>query len=187
MLLATLRNPGAGRQATNNLTPQEETMKTLLLRALVGLAIGFPAAALAQEKEEATPFLYRAIPASPQIAQQLEATNAQFDEAINKHDAVAVAALFTANATLVGPEGIFSGRDSIAKHYTDWFQRWNPSDQITKLSYVYAFGDDLCGIGGLTVTVNGPIHGGRYLIHVYTRVRDTWKIRVAVDKYRPGP
>jgi hypothetical protein len=88
--------------------------------------------------------------------------------------------------SLVGPEGVFSGRDSIAKHYTDWFQRWNPSDHKTKLSYVYAFGDELCGIGGLTVTVKGSIHGGHYLIRVYSRVRDTWQIRAGVDKY-PRP
>jgi hypothetical protein len=62
------------------------------------------------------------------------------------------------------------------------FQRWNHSDHITKLSYVYAFGDDLCGIGGLTVTVKGSIHGGQYLMRAYTRVRDTWQIRVQVDK-----
>jgi ketosteroid isomerase-like protein len=158
-------------------------MITRLLGALVGLAISFALPTFAQEKEEATPFLYRAIPASPH--QQLDATNSQFDEAINKHDAVAVAALFTANETLVVPEGVFSGRDSIAKHYTDWFQRWNPSDHITKLSYVYAFGGDLCAIGGWSVTVypGRPMHGGGYLIRVYTRVRDTWKIRVQVDKY----
>ena len=159
------------------------------LVALVGLAIGFAFPIYAQEKEEPTPFLYRAIPASPQIAQQLDAINSQFDEAINKHDADAVAALFTTKATLVAPEGVFSGRDSIAKHYTDWFQRSNPSDHITKLSYVYAFGDDLCGIGGRSVTANPgyPLQGGGYLIHVYTRVRDTWKIRLQVDKYMTGP
>ena len=165
-------------------------MKTRLLFPLVGLAISFALPIFAQEKEEPTPFLYRAIPASPQIAQQLDATNSQFDEAINKHDAVAVAALFTANATLVVPEGVFSGPDSIAKHYTDRFQRGNPSDHITKLSFVYAFGDDLCGIGGRSVTVNpGRVipQGGGYLIRVYTRVRDTWKIRVEVDKHRTGP
>ena len=160
-------------------------MKTRLLGALVGLAISLALPALAQEKEEATPFRFRAIPASPQIAQQLDATNSQFDEAINKHDAVAVAALFTANATLVVPEGVFSGPDSIAKHYTDKFQRGNPSDHITKLSYVYAFGGDLCAIGGWSVTFHPgrPIPGGSYLIRVYTRVGDTWKIRVQVDKY----
>ena len=82
------------------------------------------------------------------------------------------------------PQGIFSGRDSIAKYLTDHFQRWNPSDQITKLSYVYAFGDDLCGIGGLTLNINASLpHSGAYLIGVYTRVRDTWQIRVEVVKY----
>ena len=67
------------------------------------------------------------------------------------------------------------------------FQRWNSSGQLTKLSYVYAFGDDLCAIGGWTVTVHGSHQGGGYLIRVYTRVGDTWKIRVVVDKYRIGP
>jgi uncharacterized protein (TIGR02246 family) len=165
-------------------------MKIQSVVALVGLAISFAMPIFAQEKEEPTPFLYRAIPASPQIAQQLDAINSQFDAAINKHDADAVAALFTTKATLVEPEGVFSGRDSIAKHYTDWFQRSNPSDHITKLGYVYAFGDDLCGIGGRSVTVNPgrviPQVGG-YLIRVYTRGPDTWKIRVQVDKYRAGP
>ena len=66
----------------------------------------------------------------------------------------------------------------------------NPSKQLTKLSYVYAFGDDLCGIGGRTVTVNTntarPLQGGGYLIRVYTRVGTTWKIRLEVDKYMAG-
>ena len=160
-------------------------MITRLLLAVAALAIGLPLPARAQEKEEATPFQFRAIPASPQIAQQLDATNSQFDAAFNKRDAVAVAALFTANETLVVPEGVFSGQDSIAKHYTDWFQRGNHSDHITKLSYVYAFGGDLCAIGGWSVTFNPgrPIPGGGYLMRVYTRVHDTWKIRVQVDKY----
>jgi uncharacterized protein (TIGR02246 family) len=159
-------------------------MKIRLLFALVGLAISPTLPAIAQEKEEANPFLYRAILATPQIAQQLEPTNRQYEEAWNKHDAVAVAALFTANATLVAPLGTFSGRDGIEKYFTDVFHRFNPSDLLTKLSYVYAFGDDLCAIGGWTDKhVRPPIQGGGYLIRVYTRVRDTWKIRVEVAKY----
>ena len=165
-------------------------MKKHLVVPLVILAIRFALPAIAQEKEETNPFLYRAIPASPQIAQQLDVINRQLDEASNKHDAVAVAALFTTNATLVTPLGIFSGRDGIEKYFTDVFQRFNPSDQLTKISYVYGFGGDLCAIGGRTVTVNQatrPIQAGAYLIRVYTRVRDTWKIRVEVDKYTAFP
>ena len=164
-------------------------MKTHLVLTLVGLAISFALPTFAQEKEEANPFLYRAILASPQLAQQLDAINRQLDEAFNKHDAVAVAALFTTNATLVAPLGIFSGRDGIEKYFTEVFQRFNPSDQLTKISYVYAFAEDLCAIGGRSVTANPgyPLQGGGYLICVYTRVRDTWKIRVEVDKYMTGP
>jgi hypothetical protein len=40
-------------------------MKTRLLGALVGLAISLAVPTFAQEKEEATPFLYRAILATP--------------------------------------------------------------------------------------------------------------------------
>jgi ketosteroid isomerase-like protein len=139
---------------------------------------------LLKRKRRLNPFPFTPIPAGPQLVQQIEAINRKFDEAIDKHDAAAVAAFFTANGTLVTPQGSFSGRDSIAKYFTDDFQRWNPSDQITKLSYVYAFGDDLCGIGGLTLNINAPLpHSGAYLIRVYTRVRDTWQIRVEVVKY----
>jgi ketosteroid isomerase-like protein len=158
-------------------------MKTRLLGLLAGLAISFALPVVGQEKEEANSFFYRAIPASPQVAQQLEPINLQLDDAVNKHDATAAVALFTANATIVTPLGVFSGRDGIAKYFTDVFQRWNPSDQLTKLSYVYAFGDELCAIGGFTATVNGHQHSGGYLIRVYTRVNDTWKIRVNVPKY----
>jgi hypothetical protein len=90
----------------------------------------------------------------------------------------------------VSPLGIFSDRDGIEKHFTDVFQRFNPSDRLTKITNVYAFADDLCAIGGYTVTVNQatrPIQAGGYLIRVYTRVRDTWKIRATVEKYMTGP
>jgi ketosteroid isomerase-like protein len=80
--------------------------------------------------------------------------NRQLDEAFNKHDAVAVAALFTTNATLVAPLGIVSGRDGVEKYFADVFQRVNPSDQLTKISYVYAFGGDLCAIGGRSLTID---------------------------------
>jgi hypothetical protein len=56
-------------------------------------------------------------------------------------------------------------------------------NNIAKLSYVYVFGDDLRGIGGVTLNINAPLpRAGAYLIRVYTRVRDTWQIRVEVVK-----
>jgi hypothetical protein len=48
---------------------------------------------------------FRAVAASPQLVQQLEAVNLKFDEAFNKHDAAAVGALYIANAVQVTPVG----------------------------------------------------------------------------------
>src|SRR5580704_17100277 len=54
---------------------------------------------------------------------------------------------------------------------------------VTKMSYVYAFGGDLCALGGWTVTIDGSRKFGGYLAIVYTFVGGTWKIRSSVFKY----
>jgi uncharacterized protein (TIGR02246 family) len=46
------------------------------------------------------------------------------DEAFNKNDASAVAALFTEDGVLVAPDGMFYGREAIEKRFADTFQRW---------------------------------------------------------------
>src|SRR5215469_10976546 len=105
-------------------------MKIKFLGGLLSLALccGSALPTSAQEKDQAYSFLYRAVPANPELAGQLDVINRQFDEAFNKHDAVALAALFTVNAILMAPMGgIFSGRDSIEKYFSDGFQRLNPS------------------------------------------------------------
>ena len=162
-------------------------MKIRSVVALAGLTISIAMPAFAEEKEEVNSFLFRAIAASPQIVQQLEAISLKFDEAFNKHDATAVGALYTANAVQVTPVGTFSGRDAIEGYITDLFQRHNPTDRITKISYVYARGGDLCAIGGWTVTMDGTQKFGGYLVNVYTLAGATWKIRASVFKYQAGP
>jgi ketosteroid isomerase-like protein len=161
-------------------------MKTRLVVALVGLAISLALPAFAQEKEEVNPFPFRAVAASPELVHQLEAVNLKLDEAFNKHDAAAVAELYTANAVQVTPVGIFSGREAIEKFFTDVFQRFTPSDHVRKMSYVYAFGGDLCAIGGWTDIEHGSQPFGGYFITVFTHPVDTWKIRAEVNKYQAG-
>ena len=51
------------------------------------------------------------------------------------------------------------------------------------MSYIYAFGGDLCALGGWTVTIDGSRKFGGYLAIVYTFVGGTWKIRASVFKY----
>ena len=156
---------------------------------LVGLVIGFALPTFAQEKAAtpAVPNPFQSIPAGPALVQQLEAINEQFDEAFNKHDATAVAAFYTENAILSSPLAVASGLPDIEKYFTNVFQRFNGSNHSTKINYVYAFGGDLCAIGGYTVTNNGHQQAGGYVINVYTPARDTWKIRAAVVKFATVP
>jgi hypothetical protein len=63
-------------------------MKTHVLGALVALTIGFAVPSIAQDKKTVDPEVY----------QQIEAVLTKFDEAYNKNDAAAVAALYTQDA-----------------------------------------------------------------------------------------
>ena len=85
-------------------------MKICLLLALLGLAISF--ALLAQQTN--TP--------DPQLRQRYIALVKKYDDALNKNDAAAVAALFTEDAVFVTPGGILSGREAIEKRYQDVFK-----------------------------------------------------------------
>jgi len=87
-------------------------MKKRLLGTLVGLAISFVLPTFAQENDTV----------GPQTRQELEAVDTKLDEAIDKNDAAAAAALFTEDAILMVPllfaperSGIFSGRPAIEK------------------------------------------------------------------------
>jgi uncharacterized protein (TIGR02246 family) len=46
------------------------------------------------------------------------------DEAYNKNDAIAVAALFAKDGVLVASDEMLSGRQAIEKSYADTFHRW---------------------------------------------------------------
>ena len=141
-------------------------MKIRLLLTLAGLAIGFAAPTLAQEKDAV----------DPQMRQQLEAIDKIFDEAYNKNDAAAVAALFTKDAVLISPLGVFSGRAGVEKYFVDVFHRWIITDYVSRLDHAYASGSDICAIWEI-------FHYGRqekgYCTAIYVREGNTWKIRMA--------
>jgi hypothetical protein len=66
-------------------------MKMRLLLTLAGLAFSFALPTFAQEENTV----------DPEVRQQIEAVLVKYDEAFNKHDATAVAALFTQGAVEV--------------------------------------------------------------------------------------
>jgi hypothetical protein len=70
---------------------------------------------------------------------------------------------------------------------TDLFQRHNPTERVTKMTYIYAFGGDICAVGGWSVTIDGTKKFGGYLVNVYTQAGSSWKIRASVFKYLAAP
>jgi hypothetical protein len=97
-------------------------MKIRLLLALSGVAISLALPTFAQQEDTV----------DPQSRQELEAVDAKLDQAIDKNDAAAAAALFTEDAILMLPlefapeqSGIFSGRPAIEKWYTQKFTEYH--------------------------------------------------------------
>jgi uncharacterized protein (TIGR02246 family) len=138
-------------------------MKIRFLVTLAGLAIGFAVPTLAQEQNTV----------DPEVRQQIEAVLVSFGEAFNKHDAAAVATLFTLDAVLVldwGEGGTFCGQQAIEKHYAVDFAS-SPPEFAEKLVQVYAIGDRIS-------TISEWRHGKwkGYHARIYVRDVDTWKI-----------
>ena len=109
-----------------------------LLLALTGLAVGFAVPTLAQPNEAAP---------SEQDRQQIEALASRYAEAANRHDAAAIAALFTEEGVFVTPEGIVSGRPAIEKLYRDTFSAAAVSDTAIKTTELHAVGDLVWAVG----------------------------------------
>ena len=82
-----------------------------LLATIAGLAISFAFPTFAQEQNAV----------DPEVRQQIEAALTSFDDAFNKQDAAALAALFTLDATQVNAAGVGdalrSGQEAIKKWY----------------------------------------------------------------------
>ena len=143
-------------------------MKIRFLLALVGVAIGFALPTFAEEKNTVAPRVY----------QQIEAVFTQFQEAFNKHDAAAMAALYTHDAVEVRSwQGMASGREAIQKRFADDFAS-NPGKMVNKLVLLYPIGSDICVISDSRV---GEESMGSMVdvVTIYVPQGDGWKIRMA--------
>jgi ketosteroid isomerase-like protein len=154
-------------------TSREGTMKIRLVVALLGLAIGFAVPVLAQESDTVT----------PQTRQEVEAVDAQLDEAINNNNATAAAALFTEDAILMLPleyaaerSGIFSGRQDIEKWFVQKFTEYHVTDSKGKLDQINAVDAGVWAVGEWTHNVNFR-HTVAYRAIFFVRFDHTYKIR----------
>jgi ketosteroid isomerase-like protein len=146
-------------------------MKLRTLLTLAGLAITPLVPVLAQERDTV----------DPEVRQQIEAALTKFDEAFNKHDATATAALYTQDAAEVVSElsagGLAFGQQAIEKrHAADLAS--NPGELSHKLLQVHAIGNEICAISEWSMPPM-KTKGGHYVVMIYVREADDWKIRMA--------
>lgn len=105
----------------------------------------------------------------------------RFDEAYEKGDAAALAALFTENAVLVAPDGLFSDRRAIEQWYADQFQRWRPTNNFVQADRLDSIGNQAWAAGEWWCTLqsrDGPVQATGYWSAIYAIETDAWKIRM---------
>ncbi len=103
------------------------------------------------------------------------------DEALNKNDADALAALFTEDAVLVAKDGMFLGRQAIQKRYADTFQRWPITTSSGQGSSLNAIDNAVWSTGKWWSTrqgQTGPKFERGFWSAIYVREGDAWKIRL---------
>jgi uncharacterized protein (TIGR02246 family) len=164
---------------------------TLIIPAL---AISFAVPTLAQQKEETGDPQMSAEGRSYDVSRQLDEKIKNYDEAINRNDAAAVASLFTDDAIFVNYGGPLRGREAIEKQYAEWFKQWHHNNHLDIKD-----SDSLRVIGTAdNIALNGKwsetdqqgeasVQLNGYWSAIYVRVGDTWKIRWLTYNVTPFP
>jgi uncharacterized protein (TIGR02246 family) len=167
-------------------------MRMGFLVALAELAIWFAVPVLAQQKDAVgrQTVQQRDLLGVAKALGEFDELGLKLDEAYNKNEASAVAALFTEDGVLVAQDGMFYGRQAIEKRYADIFQRWpitTFSDQRCQLNAidnaVWSAGESWSTLQSET----GPKFEKGYWSAIYVREGDDWKIRMLTISERPQP
>jgi ketosteroid isomerase-like protein len=169
-------------------------LKIRSLLAVAGLAIALALPASAQQKDSVGPQIaqQRDLLGLPKALDEFGEINRGLDEAYNRNDAAAVAALFTEDALLVEPDGMFSGRQNIEKRYADTFQR-SPTISFNcswDRRHLNAIDNAVWSAGpwfGTFQSQTGPVFALGYWSAIYVREGDAWKIRMWIINQTPPP
>jgi len=160
-------------------------MKTRLLLALAGLAIGFALPTYAQQTN--TP--------NPKLRELFVSTFQTLAGALNKNDAAAVAGCFTQDAFLLTRYGRFSGRQAIERYYAEVFKEVQSSNNLISIDEdsphtLGMAGDELLGTGTWSQTIKGQ-HGSTQVKGSWSAINiregDDWKIRMLTTNVTSAP
>jgi ketosteroid isomerase-like protein len=160
-------------------------MKNRLIVALVGLAISSALPTFAQQKDTA----------DPQTTQKIRAISLAFNDAAEKNDGAAIAALFTEDGVFVTDTGPVYGRPAIAKRHEAVFQQWEIKNHIGKADQdcphvIGSSGNEVWENGEWSETLQGksgdPIQIKGYWSAIDRREGDDWKIRMLTVNITPA-
>jgi len=121
---------------------------------------------------------------------EFNALGMKYDEAYNKNDAAALAALFAEDAVVVTDTGPNYGREAIEKMYADEFRKWHNINHIGQADQLNANGNEPWSVGEWWNTLQsqtGPEFVRGYWSAIYVREGDTWKIRMLTVSEHPRP
>jgi uncharacterized protein (TIGR02246 family) len=169
-------------------------MKCAFYRTLAGLAISFALPAIAQEKDTPSPRIVqqRDLLGNVKAIAEFGDLHRKLDEAYDKNDAAAVAALFTEDGLFVAPDGMFSGRHDIEIRHAEAFQKspitdFNCSRERRHLDAI----DNAVWSAGQWASTSqsqtGPVFAWGCWTAIYVREGDAWKFRMLTLSEHPRP
>jgi ketosteroid isomerase-like protein len=145
----------------------QKTVKMRFLVALVGLVI-FAC------RETKTP------PGPLEFSLQIVALGKKIDDAFNSNDAAALAPFYAEDAALVAREGLFDGRNAIAKYWVNVFQKIRFSNHLLSLEpftvHVIDSGNKVIATLRFSQTAEGLSLDSGYWSCVFVREGDTLRI-----------
>jgi ketosteroid isomerase-like protein len=145
----------------------QKTVKMRFLVALVGLVI-FAC------RETKTP------PGPLEFSLQIVALGKKIDDAFNSNDAAALAPFYAEDAVLVAREGLFDGRNAIAKYWVNVFQKIRFSNHLLSLEpftvHVIDSGNKVIATLRFSQTAEGLSLDSGYWSCVFVREGDTLRI-----------
>ena len=161
-------------------------MKIRVLLTLAGLAISFALPTFAQQTN--TP--------DPQLRQRYIALVNKYDDALNKNDAAAVAALFTEDGVYMSDRGPVVGREAIEKWHADLFKQFHLSNSLITVDedsphMIGTASNELWATGAWSATIQGQNFGPIQIKTYWSVIRegDDWNIRMLspVPAATPSP